>query len=786
MRSYTSALVASFASALLVAPTAFAQVQISPSQSVGGAGSVVSNTINPSYAGFGIEPSDLFVYTGNTTANPLTYHLLNNLAGYTGAPPHIRVGGNAGDTMLYDPSITAYTLVQNADGYLIGGNRPSANYWLFGDNYFKVMDYFPKGTPLTYGLNLAYTGSDALQRIVQQANAAFTNIGNSSSGGSHLYSLEIGNEPDLYIDLGYRSQDWSPTDFGNEWASRAEAIYNQTLQQRNISSNFFEVACTATTASKNGQPFRIANLVGNTQGVAIDNGIYVAGWNQHDYFYYLGVSKNNITLYSLLDLSRTPHQFIEWAGQVGQAETTGKPYYLREMGSIGPNGLQGISDTFGNALWTLNFFFYAATIGIDSVQMHMTQYSYAAPWQTNNFNNEGPHVRPTYYAWAAWAQIIGPTCNSQIAPLTLNNQPGSYTNRLGAYGVYRAGDLTSVVMFNTQLYYANSGNANYQNFALSLPSLAGKTVYLYVLYADGVDSTSDIQWNGLSYEQSGTGQASTVNGTQWTMTVGSDGSLNVAVRDSQVVVVSTVRLGHETVNAQACKKLATSGVVPGSGTSNGKAAPTFKATSGFKGELPISKTAIIAIAAGGGAFLIALCGLFIWCCVRSCKKSKARKARNVAILKAPPRNDDLPLLDKSSGDDSHASYPAYQNSPALKGWESPMTSISHGHQVQPSQSWQTGVEPEYYNYAPYQYSPRAQLPTPPQAQQQYQTQPQQPGHLHAPSQNNGRSQYGNSQYSRSQYAHGQQGHSQYNNSQYGNSQYGGSQYGNSQSHGRAY
>ncbi len=706
MPSPTTALVALLASALSLAPSALAQVSLTPAQNVANAGSTISNTISPSYAGFGIEPTDLFVYTGTTSPNQLTYNLLSNLANYTGAPPHIRVGGNAGDTMLYDDSVTGYTIQQNPNASGQGNSRPS-DYYLFGPNYFKVMDYFPQGTPITYGLNLAYQGSDAVQRIVQQATAAFDNIGTGDSNGAKLYSLEIGNEPDLYIDLGYRSQNWSPTDFGNEWASRAEAIYNQTLKQRGVSSDFFEVAATATTASKNGQPFRIANLVGNTQGVAADNGIYVAGWNQHDYFYYIGVSPFNLTLSYLLDLSQTVSQFREWAGQVGQAMVTGKPYYLREMGSVGPNGLPGISETFGNALWTFNFFFYAASIQVDSVQMHMTQYSQAAPWQNGYMNGMGPHVRPTYYAWAAWAQIIGPTCNSKIAPITLNNQPGSYNNRLGAYAVYRGNTLTSVVMINTQLYYSYSGNPNYQNFQLSLPSLAGQTVYLSSLYAAGVDSTSNVQWNGISYEQSGNGQPRTVNGTQWTMVVGSDGSLTVPVRDSQVVVVSTLQLGRESVNQQNCQNLASSGTSNGgsSGTSSGggNAAPTFKATSGFKSDMPLSMTAIIAIAAGGGAFLLILLGLFIWCCVRSCKKSNARKARAAALLKAPPRQDNHPLLDRDLADESHASYPAYQPSPAFKnGWDTPATSASHSQHIHPSQSYHA-VEP-VYEYSPYQYS----------------------------------------------------------------------------------
>ncbi|SOV09800.1 uncharacterized protein UDID_08985 [Ustilago sp. UG-2017a] len=706
MRSSSLALLATLASPLLLASTATADVKLSPAANVAQAGSFVSNTINPSYAGFGIEPTDILVYTGTTSRNQLTFNLLSNLANYTSAPPHIRVGGNAGDTMIYDQSLSGYEFQQNPNPIGAGNARPS-DYLIFGPDFFRAFNYLPAGTPITYGLNLAYQGPDAFQRITDQANAALQYVGTNTTG-ARIVSLEIGNEPDLYIDLGYRSQDWSPTDFGNEWASRAQAVYNSTLKSRGFSSNFFEVAATATTATKNGQPFRIANLVGNAAGVAIDNGIYVAGWNQHDYYYYLNVSNYQLTLSTLLDLSTTPSQFREWAGQVSQAIVTGKPYFLREMGSVGPNGIQGISETFANALWTLNFFFYAASIKVDSVQMHMTQYSLAAPWQTNYFNGTAPHVRPTYYAWAAWAQIIGPTCDSKIASISLSNQPGWYSNRLGAYGVYRADTLTSVVMLNTQPYYAYSGNPSYQNFLLSLPFLAGQTVYLSTLYADGVDSTANVTWNGISYETSTTGQPRTVNATQWTMTVGADGSLTVPVRDSEVVVASTARLGREEVNTANCQLLKSTGTIAGTATgaasnSGSSAAPTFKATTGFKSDMPLSRTAIIAIAAGGGAFLLLMLALIIWCCVRSCKKSNARKARKTAILKAPPRYDHRPLLGKDAPEERFHSYPAYHNSPAMPPTDSPMTSLSHAQHIHPSQPYHK-VQPVFeYTPAGYQH-----------------------------------------------------------------------------------
>ena len=62
----------------------------------------VSAVLSPSFAGFGIEPSHLFQYTGDSTPNLLSIGLLQNLADYSGAPPHIRLGGNAQDYALYD------------------------------------------------------------------------------------------------------------------------------------------------------------------------------------------------------------------------------------------------------------------------------------------------------------------------------------------------------------------------------------------------------------------------------------------------------------------------------------------------------------------------------------------------------------------------------------------------------------------------------------------------------------------------------------------------------------
>lgn len=540
----------------------------------------LSPILSPAFAGMGIEPTNLIAFTGSTTPNALTMNLLNNLKSYTGVPPHLRIGGNSGDNILYS-SDSQYdgAQVYNNSATNGQGTYVQTDEFIIGPGYFAAMDLLPKGTPITYGLNMAYNGADYLQQIVNQANAALNGLSNVTVVG-----FEVGNEPDLYVQNGYRSSGWTVDNYGSEWLSRVSSIYATLLQPKGLASNFFEPACTATTATTSGRQYRIANLV--TTDVANSNGIYVAGWNQHDYYYYTDVSTYTLTLGILMNLGRTVYQFSEWAGQSKQAQVTGKPYYLREMGSVGPEGIKGISNTFGATLWTLNFFLYAATLQVDSVQMHMTQTSYASPWIPVDSATQTAGVQVTYYAWAAMDQIIGPSCQTRVSALTLSNFPNGYSaDSLVAYASYKGADLATIIMINTNPAYTGSSMSDV-DFILSVPALAGQTLYLSNLTASGADATSNATWNGISYEQSGDGSPTESGGNSATVQVGSDGTVTISVRDSSAIVAAVgQKLGSDTtVDTSACAALSTEpegGETNASGTTASGSAPTFQSTGGF-------------------------------------------------------------------------------------------------------------------------------------------------------------------------------------------------------------
>lgn len=302
--------------------------------------------------------------------------------------------------------------------------------------------------------------------------------------------------------------------------------------------DFFEGPCAASTI---GTTFEISLLVGD--GIQAAAGLdgtanlpYIRSWNQHDYFYYIGVTPSIITVSILMNLDNTESQFAYWAAQVGIALQTGLPYNLREMANVGPVGLAGVSDTFGASLWTLNFFLYTATLNISSVQMHMTDNSFAAPWQPTDRNGIAKNVRPNYYAYAAMAQLIGSgNGTTQVARLPNDNVPSAYKSNVRMYAGYGQGGLTSVIIINSMQANASQTNKASLAVSLSLGDFKGQTLYLSYLTADGADSMNGTVWNGVQYSNND-GTPSRTGQVVQTVTIGDDGVAVVNVRDSQGLI----------------------------------------------------------------------------------------------------------------------------------------------------------------------------------------------------------------------------------------------------------
>ena len=240
-----------------------------------------------------------------------------------------------------------------------------------------------------------------------------------------------------------------------------------------------------------------------------------------------------------MDLDGTNTQFAYWEDQVKIGLATGLPYVLREMSSVGPIGMHGVSDAFGAALWTLNFFCYTASLNISSVQMHMTDNSNASAWQPIAMYGNDPFVRPQYYAHAAMAQLIGNgNGTTQIAVLNTDDVDSSYKGRIRAFAAYANSNVQAMVLINSK--QANASETTKSSFTFTVDfgtDNKNTNVYLSLLTADGADSLSGTTFNGMQFADSSGKMSYTSDAINSTKTDGS-GKASIQVRDSQAVIAN--------------------------------------------------------------------------------------------------------------------------------------------------------------------------------------------------------------------------------------------------------
>lgn len=463
--------------------------------------------------------------------------------------------------MIYDSSQNEWAQVKNTNAQGQGSIKWDS--MLIGPRFFEAANRFPKGTPVTWGLNLAYDDDDAVDRVVTMAQQVVDRCTNLD-----LVAFEIGNEPDLYYaSSNYRNSTWSGQVYTDQWLTRAEAIYSQVLEPAGLRRSFFEPGATSHTS---GTTFGISDLVSYGITDKTNGSSYVAVWNQHDYTYFTTIATYPLTIENVINFATVEGQLKNQAeDQITASKETPYGYALREMGWVGPIGAQNVSDSFGGALYTLNFLLYAASLNMTGVQFHMTADSYTSAWQPVELKGVAPYPRPIYYGHAAFNQIIGPTCTAQVSQYSLSSVPSGYDGYLRAYSIYQAGSLASIAVLNAKVANASDSDKSNLTVTISLPSsLAGKTVHLAYLTNDGVDAKYNSTWNGISYEQSGDGTPTQVSDEDETVTVGDDGSLSISVRDSQAVVANIgSKVGTGTADKTACSAMAAKSAGTNSNTS---------------------------------------------------------------------------------------------------------------------------------------------------------------------------------------------------------------------------
>lgn len=130
------------------------------------------------------------------------------------------------------------------------------------------------------------------------------------------------------------------------------------------------------------------------------------------------------------------------------AQQMGKPFIMYETNTASCSGFAGISDSFGAALWALDYGLQMAYTNFSAALLHVggqnAFYNPFTPPPTNQSSFRQWTIGPVYYSALIMAEVLGPSNASQVVDLSANNGE-KFTP---AYAIYENGVPTKVALFN--------------------------------------------------------------------------------------------------------------------------------------------------------------------------------------------------------------------------------------------------------------------------------------------------------------------------------------------------
>ncbi len=315
--------------------------------------------IPPDFIGLGYEISS--IADGPLSAADQGYVKLVRRLSQRGV---IRIGGNTSDYSSYaatSPAVSA----------------PKAT--VVNHERLRALGTFLEetGWRLIWGLNL---GSGTMANAVDEARAV------ASAMKDKLLAFEIGNEPDLFgHGAAHRPRTYTYEDYLREYRAYKAAIRRE-LPDAPFAGPDAAVATDWVTrfASDEGKDLKLLT-----------------------HHYYRECANPTSTLERLLHPD--PKLQPELEKLKAAAASSGVPYRICETNSFCGGGKPGVSDTFGAALWALDFMLTLAWAGAAGVNMEtgMNQLGWVSWYSPIGDDQHGAYAaKPEYYGMLAFEQAI--------------------------------------------------------------------------------------------------------------------------------------------------------------------------------------------------------------------------------------------------------------------------------------------------------------------------------------------------------------------------------------------
>lgn len=240
-----------------------------------------------------------------------------------------------------------------------------------------------------------------------------------------------------------------------------------------------------------------------------------------------------------------------YTAALNQAISAGLQTTMLETNTASCSGFDGLSNSFGGALWMLDWTLTQAAINFTSTYMHVGgRDAYYNPFtvvQTNQSTFRGWTTGPVYYTSLISAEIFGSSNLAQITDIT-----GDQSVFTPAYAVYENNAPTKVALFN---YVTDDTGASDVNAVISVGGITEGTttatpsqVFVRYWYANSTAEQFDITWAGQSASAGGPWSSDgTLSGEVTTVTIDCpDGTCTIPL---QAPSFALVFLSQDALNA---------------------------------------------------------------------------------------------------------------------------------------------------------------------------------------------------------------------------------------------
>ncbi|KAG5926114.1 hypothetical protein E4U53_003157 [Claviceps sorghi] len=389
----------------------------------------------PAFVSLSVELSGFSEFGGNKVfKNRLTKHLIKHLSDAQFAPIGIRIGGKSADRAIFDENRRAHTPKR------CGKKFPDKTSYCLGPSFFHGHGAMrPKHTVLSHNFNLASFNSSGRYTLNGTGSIVMCKYLHDET-----QVVEMGNEPDLYPASHRRPSSYSVERYIAEWRS-----------MRHLLDRFVREACPDVSA-KSFVKYMYPSL--SSTRSQFDLAALLAGLNKEDAHRIDQVSVHH-TMGRALDPGVTMEGVLMNHTAVVQAVQTHvdfareklgdfpAPYVIGQLDSLDDGGVEGLTDTFGSALWAMDFALAAAASGvIKRLYFHLDIRSASAAWRPIR----PLKTAPAFYGLFAAATFLANS--SRLAVSEFDVERSAPGDRIIGYRAFQDGKLARVAILNLNPY----------------------------------------------------------------------------------------------------------------------------------------------------------------------------------------------------------------------------------------------------------------------------------------------------------------------------------------------